>query len=84
MSLSYDEAYTTVTGPGQVFELVEQSVDGVDYRMFKNAPPVLGQVFAGATSGLGTRFSSGTLERREGYLSEPGAGARAATSRLPR
>jgi long-chain acyl-CoA synthetase len=48
MSLSYDEAYATVTGPGQVFELVEQSLDGVDFRLFKNAPSTLGQVFAGA------------------------------------
>jgi hypothetical protein len=41
-----------------------------------------GQVFAGATSGLGTKFSAGTLERREGYLAEPGAGARSAVIRL--
>ena len=48
MALSYDEASAQVTGPDQLFELVDESVDGVDYRLFKNAPPTLGQVFAGA------------------------------------
>ena len=41
-----------------------------------------GQLFAGATSGLGARLSSGTLERREGYLSEPGPTAKSAVIRL--
>jgi long-chain acyl-CoA synthetase len=54
MSLSYDEAYAAVTGPGQPFELVDQSVDGVEYRMFKHAPPTLGQVFAGARGATST------------------------------
>jgi long-chain acyl-CoA synthetase len=48
MSLSYEEAYAQVTGPGQIFELVEDAIDGVSYRVFKNAPPTLGQLFAGA------------------------------------
>ena len=48
MSLSYDEACAQVTAPDQLFELVDRSVDGIDYRLFKNAPPTLGQVFAGA------------------------------------
>ena len=48
MALSYDEASAQVTGPDQLFELVEESVDGIDYRLFKNAPLTLGQVFAGA------------------------------------
>src|SRR3984893_13979055 len=48
MSLSYDEAYEQVTGSGQLFELVDESVDGTEYRLFKNAPPTLGEVFAGA------------------------------------
>jgi long-chain acyl-CoA synthetase len=48
MSPSYDEAYVQVTGPGEIFELVDESVSGTDYRLFKNAPPTLGQVFAGA------------------------------------
>ena len=48
MSLSYDEAVAQVTGPGQLFELVEESVGGSTIRLFKNAPATLGQVFAGA------------------------------------
>jgi long-chain acyl-CoA synthetase len=48
MSLSYEEAFAKVTGPGQLFELVDQSVGGIDHRLFANAPPSLGQVFAGA------------------------------------
>ena len=40
-----------------------------------------GQVYAGATSGLGAKFSSGKLERREGYLSE-GTSTRSAVIRL--
>src|SRR5664280_317854 len=48
MSLSYEEAYAQVTGPGQIFELVEDAIDGVSYRVFKNAPPTLGQLLAGA------------------------------------
>jgi len=41
-----------------------------------------GQVYAGATSGLGSKFSSGKLERREGYLSEAVGGTRSAVIRL--
>ncbi|MDR3671135.1 MAG: hypothetical protein P4L36_09830 [Holophaga sp.] len=41
-----------------------------------------GQVYAGATSGLTSKFSSGTLEHREGYLTELPAGARSAVIRL--
>ena len=48
MALSYDEAVEQVTGPGQIFELVEEAVDGVTQRVFKNAPPNLGAVFANA------------------------------------
>jgi long-chain acyl-CoA synthetase len=48
MSSSYDEAVAQVIGPGQIFELVEGSIGGIDYRVFKNAPPTLQQVFAGA------------------------------------
>ncbi len=48
MSLGYDEASAQVTGPGQFFELVNESIGGIDYRVFKNAPATLGQVFAGA------------------------------------
>ena len=48
VSLSYDEAYAQVTAPGQMFELTDGVVDGVDVRLFKHAPSMLGQVFAGA------------------------------------
>jgi long-chain acyl-CoA synthetase len=48
MSLSYHEAYEQVTASGQLFELVDESVNGTEYRLFKNAPPTLGEVFAGA------------------------------------
>jgi long-chain acyl-CoA synthetase len=48
MPLTYDEAFAAVTGPGQDFELVEGTVQGVDYRLFKNAPPTLGHLFARA------------------------------------
>jgi long-chain acyl-CoA synthetase len=48
MSRSYEEASAEVTGPGQLFELVDGTIDGTPYRLFKHAPPVLGQVFAGA------------------------------------
>jgi long-chain acyl-CoA synthetase len=46
--MSYDEAFAKATGPGQLFEVVEESVGGTGYRLFKNAPATLGQVFAGA------------------------------------
>ena len=48
MSLEYEEAYAEVTGPGQLFELVEETVGGLGYRLFANAPKTLGQLFAGA------------------------------------
>jgi long-chain acyl-CoA synthetase len=48
MSIDYEEARAQATGPGQLFELVHQSVDGGDSRLFKNAPVNLGQLFAGA------------------------------------
>ena len=48
MPLTYDEALAQVTGPGQLFELVEVPVDGRTVRVFKNAPANLGQLFAGA------------------------------------
>ena len=48
VSLSYDEAYAQVTAPGQMFELTDGVVDGVNVRLFKHAPSTLGQVFAGA------------------------------------
>ena len=48
MSLTYEEALAQVTGPGQVFEVAEETVDGHTFRVFKHAPPNLGQMFAGA------------------------------------
>ncbi len=48
MSVGYEEAYAQVTGPGQLFELTEATVGGREYRLFKNAPSTLGQLFAGA------------------------------------
>ncbi len=47
MSLDHDEAYAQVTGSGQIFELVEDVVGGTPYRLFKNAPATLAQIFAG-------------------------------------
>jgi len=48
MPVEYEEAFAQVTGPGQLFELTEGTVGGMEYRLFKNAPPTLGQLFAGA------------------------------------
>jgi long-chain acyl-CoA synthetase len=48
MSLSFHDAYAQVTGPGSRFELVEKSIGGVEYRMFKYAPPTVGDLFARA------------------------------------
>jgi len=48
MALTYDEAIEQVTGPGQIFELTDVEVAGVTQRVFKNAPPNLGAIFANA------------------------------------
>ncbi len=55
MTLSYEEALAQVTAPGQLFELTEQEVRGVTYRLFANAPANLGQLFA-ATRGDESTF----------------------------
>jgi long-chain acyl-CoA synthetase len=55
MSPSHDEAFARITGPGQLFELVEESVGATTSRHFKHAPPTLAQVFAGAR-GDGSTF----------------------------
>lgn len=39
------EAIAAVSGPGQPFETSEETLDGVSYRVFKNAPPTLKQYF---------------------------------------
>jgi long-chain acyl-CoA synthetase len=46
--LTYEEALTKVTGPGQLFEVVGTEVDGHPVRVFANAPTNLGELFAGA------------------------------------
>ena len=48
MSMTFLEANTAVTGPGQIFELIDGEVRGVSMKVFKNAPAHLGQVFAGS------------------------------------
>ena len=46
--MTFLEANTAVTGPGQIFELIDGEVRGVSMKVFKNAPAHLGQVFAGS------------------------------------
>jgi long-chain acyl-CoA synthetase len=46
MPLSYDEAVAQATGPGEMFELVPYTVNGVTYSVFKNAPPSLREFYA--------------------------------------
>jgi long-chain acyl-CoA synthetase len=48
MSMTFLEANAAVTGPGQIFELIDAEVRGVKMKVFKNAPAHLGQVFAGS------------------------------------
>jgi long-chain acyl-CoA synthetase len=48
MSMTFLEANATITGPGQIFELIDAEVLGVKTRVFKNAPAHLGQLFAGS------------------------------------
>jgi long-chain acyl-CoA synthetase len=48
MVISYEEASAELTGPGRTFELGEDVINGVDYRVFKNAPRTLVDVFAGS------------------------------------
>jgi long-chain acyl-CoA synthetase len=46
--MTFLEANAAVTGPGQIFELIDGEVRGVKMKVFKNAPAHLGQVFAGS------------------------------------
>ena len=48
MSMTFLEANAAVTGPGQIFELIDGEVRGVKMKVFKNAPAHLGQVFVGS------------------------------------
>jgi hypothetical protein len=43
-----------------------------------------GNLFIGANNGLASRITSGQLERREGYMTEAGGGAKCAVLRLDR
>ncbi|MBI2710573.1 MAG: acyl--CoA ligase [Actinobacteria bacterium] len=45
MTMTYEEAAAAVTGPGERFEIVEETVEGVPYRLFRQAPPNLKVVF---------------------------------------
>jgi steroid-24-oyl-CoA synthetase len=46
MGMTWDEAVAAVTGPGGLFEIVEQEVQGRKQRVFKNAPASLRALFA--------------------------------------
>ena len=48
MAMSYEEACSEVTRPGGFFEVGAQSIDGLDYHVFRNGPSTLAQLFAGA------------------------------------
>ena len=46
----YDAAVAQLTAPGAPFELVTARIDGVDYRLYRNAPRSLAEVFAQAAA----------------------------------
>jgi len=46
MPLTYEEAVAQATGPGQMFELVPVTVNGVTVKVFKSAPPNLREFYA--------------------------------------
>jgi long-chain acyl-CoA synthetase len=46
--MTWDQAIGALTSPGQQFELMKATVNGVEVDVFKNAPPHLGLVFAAA------------------------------------
>lgn len=48
MPTSFEEAVAEVTGPGQLFEIVDATIDGIDLRVFKHAPPSLKALLEGA------------------------------------
>jgi long-chain acyl-CoA synthetase len=48
MTMTYDEAATAVTAPGQRFEIEEIEVRGVPTKVFKNAPLTLASIFNSA------------------------------------
>ncbi|MEI7745955.1 MAG: AMP-binding protein [Actinomycetota bacterium] len=53
MGLGYEEAIAGATAPGQIFETVNETVDGVELRVFKNAPANLRDVFNGVRNHAG-------------------------------
>ena len=48
MAMSYEEACAGVTRPGGFFEVGPESIDGLDYNVFRNGPDTLARLFAGA------------------------------------
>ena len=54
MSAGVRGGVAKTTGPGQLFELVDGTVGGIEVRLFKHAPPTLAQLFAGARGGTAT------------------------------
>jgi len=48
MATSYEEAITALTGPGGPYEIVEATIRGQRYHVFKNTPPSLRALFDGA------------------------------------
>jgi long-chain acyl-CoA synthetase len=44
--ISYDEACSELTGPGRTYELGEDVINDISYRVFENAPRTLVDVFA--------------------------------------
>jgi len=46
MPLSYEAAVAQATGPGQMFELVPVTVNGVTVKVFSSAPPSLREFYA--------------------------------------
>jgi long-chain acyl-CoA synthetase len=53
MTLSFTEASEMVTGPGQVFALVDAEIRGRSYRVFENAKPTLPVLFDDAAAEQG-------------------------------
>ena len=48
VTMTYDEAVAELTKPGAGFETTTAEMDGVEYTVFKNVPPTLRDLFAGA------------------------------------
>lgn len=44
----YDDAIAQLTQSGSPYEVVTQNIDGVDYRIFKNAPQTMAELFKAA------------------------------------